>query len=531
MRKILVCALVLMLALAPVTSLADKAAAIAEKRITYSIQADPVTMDPSINNVSPGTTVTAQLFAGLFKYSETGLEVIPDLAKGYEVSEDGLTYTITIKDEAKFSDGTPITADDVYYSYIRCLDPVVASTLCTDLRPIKNADAFNTGKAKKEDVGIKVVDEKTIAFTLENVTPWFLSQSGMYAIVKANINEENPDWIKDPSTFVSSGPFRLTGIKPLEKYSMEKNPYYYMADEMEVDFLDIVIIEAQETELTAYNNDEICAADNLNADAKTQYKDSSEYFITPRLGIQYCDFNCELPEFQDVRVRQAFAMAIDRQWILTNILQTAEKPLYGFVPYSQPSLTDPDKSYRDVAGDLFKEDVAKAKELLAEAGYPNGEGFPTFKLVVRNTQADFAQALQALWAQNLGVKCDIVTYEASSTYWSELEAGNFGVDRSGYSVGFIDPGANLIIWMTGGNAFENNWDDPVFDEMMAKANATLDVAEREKLLIAAETYLVEQMPAFPVYSYQDDYLVKPYITNLVKGPAGSLSFEYAKFAE
>ncbi|MDR1569193.1 MAG: peptide ABC transporter substrate-binding protein [Oscillospiraceae bacterium] len=533
MKRLLACLLTLTLLVVSAAALADESTAKSEKRIIFSIQADPVTLDPTINNVSPGTTITAQLFGGLFKYAKSGSELIPDLAEGYTISEDGLTYFVTLKENAKFSDGSAITAQDVYYSYLRCLDPLVGSTLTTDLRPIKNADAYNKGEVAKEDVGIQVIDDRTIAFTVEVVTPWFLSQSGGYKIVKANIAEDNPDWLKSPETIICSGPFLITSIEPKAKYALAKNPYYYRAEEMAVEAVDIVIIEAAEAELTAYANGEIDVADNLNADATLQYKDTPEFFITPRLGIQYCDFNCELPQFTDARVRKALAMAIDRQWILTNILQTTQPPVFGFVPNSQPSLTDPSKSYREVAGDLFKEDIEEAKRLLAEAGYPNGEGFPSFQVVVRSTaeQVDLAQALQALWQQNLGINCEIVTYEASSTYWSELAEGNFGVDRSGYTVGYLDPGANLLIWTTGGNAFENRWDDPAFDEIIAKANAELDPALREQLIIEAETYLVEQMPGFPVYSYDDSYLVKPYILDLLKPAAGRIGFEYATFAD
>jgi oligopeptide transport system substrate-binding protein len=207
------------------------------------------------------------------------------------------------------------------------------------------------------------------------------------------------------------------------------------------------------------------------------------------------------------------------------------------VPHSQPSITDPTKTYREVAGDLFAENVEEAQKLMAEAGYPGGAGFPEVELVVRATeeQKNFAQALQSLWQENLGVTVTIRTVEASSTYWSELAAGQFGIDRSGYTVGYLDPSANLVIWKSGGNAFENQWPDDEgrteFNAMMDKANALLDPAEREAALIEAEKYLVEMMPGFPVYSYNVSYLVKPYIVGLTRGVTGAISWEYASFAE
>lgn len=538
MKRIFAAIIALCLLVAPCASLADEARAKSEHVITTAISADPVTLDVALNNVQPGNGVTRALFGGLYKWDQTGTNVVPCYAEGYTISEDGLTYTFTMKDDIFFSDGTPMDASDVYYSYMYVLAPTTASTLTTDLWSIKNAEAYVTGAVTDPaEVGIKLIDEKTIEFTLETQAGWFVTQSGTLAIVKEGIYEENPTWWKEASTYVCSGPFMLDSFNPLEVYHLKKNPYYPSAADMQIEGLDFVIIEAAETELTAYRNEEIDVSMNLSIDAVNEYKGSDEYFTVDRPGIQYCDFNCQLPEFKDPRVRRAFAMSIDREWILESILETDQKALYGFVPHSQPSITDPEKSYRDVAGDLFAEDVEAAQALMAEAGYPNGEGFPTVELVVRATeeQRNFAQALQSLWQENLGVTVEIRTVEASSTYWSELADGQFSIDRSGYTVGYLDPSANLVIWKSGGNAFENQWPDDEgrteFNAMMEAANRLVDSAEREAALIEAEKYLVEMMPGFPVYSYNTAYLIKPYIQNLVRGSVGGTAWEYATFAE
>lgn len=540
MKKILVAMLTLCLFVAPMTGLADEAKAKSEHIVTTAISADVVTLDVMLNNSQPGTTVTKALFGGLYKYDQSGTQAVPCYAESYELSDDQLVYTFKMKDGIAFSDGTPMDANDVYYSYMYVLAPSTGSTLTTDLWAVKNAKAYATGEVTDpEQVGIKLIDDKTIEFTLDAPTPWFITATAVsYPIVKKGIYEENAQWWKDAATYVCSGPFVLESYTPLASYILRKNPHYPDADKMEIEGLDIMIIETQETQLTAYRNGEIDAFfDVTSIDALSEYANSDEFFTVDRLGIMYCDFNCRLEEFKDVRVRTAFAIAIDRQWILESILESSQKPVYGFVPHSQPSLGDPTKTYREVAGDLFEEDVARAQQLMAEAGYPNGEGFPTVELVVRATeeQKNLAQALQSLWQENLGVTVEIRTVEAGSTYWAELAEGKFSIDRSGYTVNYLDPSANLLIWKTGGNAFENQWPDDEgrteFNDMMTAANAIIDPAAREAALIECEKYLVEMMPGFPAYSYNVVYLVKPYVQNLHKTVTNLTTWEYATFAQ
>ena len=522
-------ALVLTAALFAVPAMAEG------KTIIAAIEGDPQQMDPTLNSYSRSSKVLQNLFKGLYKLDADGATYVPAMAESCEVSEDGLTYTFTLRDGLKWSDGSDLTAYDFEYSWLRVLDPEIGSKCVSDLWLIENAQAYYNGECAVEDVGIKAEDEKTFVVRLNAPTPWFLSliaTSSFLPVSKANV-EANPNWTSDVSTYVSNGPFMLKEYSSLNRLVLVKNPYYYMADDVKIDEVDFVIIEDATTELTAYNNGEInigFLSNTISSDGLIQYKDSDEFHEQGKIGIQYCDFNTQLPEFSDSRVRRAFAMAIDRQAML-DALGVIEKPVYGFVPYAQPSLTDSSKSYRDVAGDMFAEDVAAAQALMAEAGYPNGEGFPAVELVVKNDtqQKLMAQILGEFWKANLGVDYTITTYE-SSVYWGELDAGHFSVDRNGYTCDFVDPSANLKIFVTGSNAYENGWDDETYDQLYADAMAKTDAAEREAGLIAAEQYLTEQMPAMPVYSFEMFYLVKPGITGVVCNAIGHMFFEYADIA-
>lgn len=526
MKKLLALLLCLMLAAIPAISLADSS----EAKIVYAISDDPEQMDPTLNSYSRSSMVLQQLFRGLYKTGPDG-STIPALAEGYTVSDDGLTYTFTLRDGCKWSDGSDLTMQDFYYSWMRVMNPDTASKTVSSMWVIKNAKAYYNHECTAEEVGVNLIDDKTIAVTLESPAPWFVSLTATTAFmpVKQSVVEGNDSWTKTADTYVCNGPFMPVEFKTKERLILTKNPNYIDADTVKIDTVEFVVIEAAETELAAYQNGEINVADNLSANAMQTYKDTDEYYNVDRIGIRYMDFNTEHAPFDNKLVRQAFAMSIDRQLLIDRILETSESAVLGFVPKAQPSLSDSTKSYREVAGDMFSEDVAKAQELLAEAGYPNGEGIGTIQLVVSASTAnkDLAQALQSMWKTNLNVNIEIVTYE-SKVYWTELDNGNFDIDLNGYTCDYLDPSANLMIFTTGSNAYENRWDDATYDEMVNSSMLELDQSKREQLLIEAEKYLVDQMPVCPILSFNDDYLVKPNITGVVKNYIGHICFEYAE---
>lgn len=524
----------LLLVLALIAGLCVMQAGFAEEKkvVKYSIADDPQQMDPTLNTYSRSSIVLQNLFQGLYKLGPDGVSFVPACAESYTVSEDGMTYTFTLKKGLKWSDGSDLTAKDFEYSWKRVLNPAVASGSASDLWVLKNGKEYNEGAATADDVGVKAVDETTLEVQTAYYAPWFVSLTAttVFFPVKQSIVEAAGDpWTKNVSTYVSNGPFMLTEYSSLNKLVMSKNPYYYDKDAVQIDEVIYYIIADASAVLVAYDNGELNVADDLSADARKEYAGTEQHVPKDRIGIQYWDFNCKLPEFSDPRVRQAFSYAIDRKAVLTAVNLTSETPVYGFVPSSQPSLTA-NGSYRSVAGDMFAEDVAKAQALLAEAGYPGGAGFPVVNIVCQNNdeQKLMAQILGEMWKTNLGIQYTITTYE-SSTYWDELANGNFSVGRNGFTTDYMDPSSNLKVWVSGSNCSENGWDDPVYDKMVADASLILDPAEREAALIAAEKYICEQMPGMPMYTMVDDYLVKPELKGVIKNAIGHIYFEYAKF--
>ena len=530
MKKLL--SLVLMAALLLSCVAFTASAEATEAVISYSITDDPQQMDPTLNSYARSSVVLQNLFVGLYKLGPDGETYIPACATDYTVSDDGLTYTFTIREGLKWSDGTDLNANDFEYSWKRVLDPELASPTCSDLWVIENGKEYSNGECSADEVGVKALDDYTLEVKLDYLAPWFpsLTATTCYFPVQKATVEANENWTASVDTYVSNGPFKLVEYSSLDKLVYEKNEYYFDAENVQIDKVIYYIIADSTAELTAYEQGTLNVMDDLDASSRDKYGATDEYYMQSKVGIQYWDFNCQLPEFADNRVRKAFAMAIPRQTVLDACQLTAEQPVYGFIPTSQPSLTG-GESYRADTGDLFTEDQEAAKALFDEAtagaDYMVDGKFPTVKIVCQNSdeQKTAAQVLGDIWASVLGIEYEIWTPEQG--YWDELANGNFSVGRNGYTCDYLDPSANLKIWVTGSNCSENGWDDPVYDEMVNAASQIVDGAEREAALQEAEAYLVDQMPGMPMYTMVDDYLVKSNVKGVIKNKIGHIFFEYA----
>ncbi|WP_243354813.1 peptide ABC transporter substrate-binding protein [Bacillus litorisediminis] len=500
-----------------------------EKKIIYALPDEPETLDPTLNVYSRSSVVMQNLFRGLYTIGPEGVPV-PSLAAETIVDESGTKYTFKIHEDAKWSDGKPVTAHDFEYSWKRVLNPDVASGAAFDLYYLKNGLAYNEGKVSADEVGVKAIDDHTLEVELENPTPYFLNLlcATSYYPVRQDVVEGEEEWTKSPETYLVTGPFTLEEIKPKEKYVLKKNPNYLNADNVKLDTLEIVFIEAPEAELAAYMNGEIDVSDNLSAEAMAQYKDSPEYTVSPRIGTYYFDINVTKEPFDDPRVRKAFGISINRQQIIENVMQSTEKPAYGFVPYGMPHGVETDKEYRDVVGNLFEEDVEEAKQLLAEAGYPNGEGLPEIELLTMASQSDkdIAQAIQSMWKENLGVDVSIRTME-SKVYWDELSNGNFMIARDGWTGDYLDPMTNLTLFESVNTADDTRWVNEEYDALLQENREILDQEKRMDNYAKAEKILMDEMSVIPLYFYEDSFLVKPHVKGVVKNYIGHTYFEYA----
>ncbi len=505
----------------------------AGKVLNYAMPSEPETLDPTMNNYSMSSNVLQNLFCGLFQLEADGT-LNNALCDTYEVSEDGRVYTFTLKEGLKWSDGSALTAGDFVYAWKRVLNPETASPASWELYYIQGAEEYNTSNGPAEDVAVKALDDRTLEVTLKAPTPYFLylTASTNFFPVKQEAVEGEEVWTKSADTYVCNGPFMLSEINPQSSYVLVKNPNYYAADTVKLDGVNVVFIESPEAALSAYNSGEIDAmGDSLVAtQAIQQYGDSDELFSYDLIGTRYYDINCSKDYLSDARVRRALSMAIDRQTICDSVVPTKPKPAYGYVPYGIP-YEGSDEDFRTTVGDLVTEDPEAARELLAEAGYPGGEGLPVLTLMVTNSQEnkDTAQVIQAMWKENLGVQCEIVTYE-DKVYWDEHAAGNFDVAFDGWTGDYLDPDTNLNCFTQERTQDESRWSGEKaleYDAMIEECRNLADNAKRMEIFAQAEKLLMEEMPIMPLYYRSSQLLVKPNITGLEKNVIGHTLFRNA----
>lgn len=501
-------------------------------KIVYSMSVEPESLDPGTNIYARGSLVMQNLFNGLFKTDAKG-ETVPALAESLTSDEAGLIYTVKLKPNLKWSDGSPLTAKDFEYAWKRALKPELASRVAYEFFYIKNAEKYNKGEIGEESVGVKATDDMTLMIELENPTPYFkdLLASPTYFPVKKDVAEKE-GWSKSAETYVSSGPFMVKELKTKEKYVLVKNPNYYDAANVKLDTIEIVFIESPETELGAFMNKEIDVAENLNVDAKTKYKGTPELISSPRIGFYYFDMNTAKAPMNDAKVRKALAMAIDRNLIITKILNGSNKPALAFVPNGIPYGTDGTKDYRDVVGDMYKEDKDEARKLLAEAGFPEGQGFPTLRFITSTSQTnkDIAQAMQEMWKKELNIQSEIVTFE-SKVYWGEMHSGNFDIGYDGWGGGYRDPMTMLEIFRSENNVKNNRWVNAEFDRLLGENKTLNDQAKRMENFAAAERLLAEDMPIMPLYYYEGLYLVNPRVKGIYKNAFGHTIFANAEIVK
>jgi len=500
--------------------------------LVHNMAAEPESLDPAKIDGIPGATAIYQLFEGLTRMTEDGLE--PAAAESWEVSPDGLTYTFHLRDGIKWSNGDPVTAHDFEYAWKRALAPETGSEYAYQLYYIKNGEAYNAREINDPDeVGVKALDEKTLEVTLESPAPYFLNLTSFYTLfpVHKETVEANPDWANAPETYVNNGPFNLTNWEHHSKLELVKSDTYWDAENVKLDKLVLTMVGEESTYLTMWENGEIDTIEEPPLADMDRLKAEGKLTIKPYLGIYYYIFNTEKEPFDDPKVRKALALAIDRKQIVDKVTKGGQMPALALVPGGIPD-AEPGSDFREVGGDLFEEDAETARQLLAEAGYPNGEGLPEITILynTRETNKIIAEAIQEMWKTNLGIEKVKLMNQEWQIYLDSLDQGDFHVARVAWTGDYADPMTFIDLFVTNGSENDGGWSNDRYDELVQTAKSTGDQEVRMKAMHEAEEILMEEMAIMPVFFYTLPVCEQENVRGVYWDPLGPPHFKYAWIA-
>ena len=490
------------------------------KEIVFNLGSEPQTLDPALSHALNSLNVVENAFEGLVR---VGMDSKPEpgCAEVWEVSEDGLSWTFHLREDLKWSDGKPLTAGDFRYGFMRVLDPSVAAPYANFAYFIKNGAAFFKGEARAEDVGLAVVDDRTLRIDLEYKFPLTLEYLAfpVFRPGRRDVVEADPrGWAAKPETLTCNGPFKLESWRRGEggELVLARNPHYYGAEGVRLDRVRMVFISDRNTALAAFKSGRLDYLDGLPPQMAPQLLASGEARTLPSMGTEFCRFNTTRPPFNDPRVRRAFTLAIDRRAIVEKLLQGGQRPAVGLVPYVVPG-GGADKDFRAEGGPFLPEtaDLEEARRLLAEAGYPEGKGFPkiAYKYNSSSNNKLLAEALQGMWKSALGVEVELFNEEWKVFVVSRREI-NFDIARSSWVMDFLD--ASNVLEIFTGDSHQNytGYGNPAYDERIAGASREMDPGKRADMLHEAERILMEDLPVAPIYFYATAVMQSPRVRGI-----------------
>ena len=521
------------LALAAVLCLMGTGAA-AEKEIVFNLAVEPKTIDPVQNESVDGSDVIMNIFEGLVR---VGPDAKPEAgsAEKWDVSEDGLTWTFHLRPGLKWSDGEPLTAGHFKHGFMRLINAESAAPYSYMGFFIKNAEAFFNGKAKAEEVGINVVDDATLQIVLEEKNPLILEylSFGNFAPARPEVVDKDPRGWAAKDDFPCNGPFMITEWKHNSEMTLVKNPNYWEADKVKLDKIRMTMIVDSNTALAATKAGKIDFNKQLPPQMTPQLIKSGEAKVAPTLGTSFSVFNVTRAPFDNPLVRRAFTLAVDRTVMAEKVAMGGQKPAVAFIPYGIPGV-ETEKDFRAEGGDFLPDraDVEQAKKLLAEAGYPDGKDFPKVQCKYNSNLGNkaIAEALQAMWRQNLGVEVELYN-EEWKVFINTRNKKDFDIARHGYLVDFFDAGSLLELWQTGVPENVAGYANDEYDALIKDSLKQMDRAKRIEDMHKAEQILMREMPVCPLYFYTTPSMQSARVKGIYHSPRNWVFFRGAEVVE
>ena len=517
------------------------------KILTVEEGPDVETIDPALNQSADGANYITMISDNLLRIDKDG-KIAPSMAEKYEVSDDGLTWTFHLRDGLKWSDGSDFTANDFVYSWQRMVDPEVAAPYAETMLGMvegykdaignPDADGNTTTTPDRTKLKVEAPDDKTFVVHMSHPTPYFdrLATFAALSPVKKDVVEANPDgWSLDPKTYVSTGPFKLTEWKQGSHILVTKNEYYWNKDAVKLDGIKCLLMQDQNAAFSAYESGDALMIKDYPVQEVTTIQKRPDYKSSPKLGISYIDVNNDLDEFKDPKVREALSLALDRKYMADTITAGINSPAKGFIP---DGVVDWDGSAwadnitdKSVYYDNFDANLAKAKELLKEAGHENGAGLPTMSYTTNDAgfNKKVAEYLQQAWKE-LGINVEVNIVEWKS-FIPQRRSGNYQIARDGWVMDYNDP-SNLLecAYSTNGNN-SSRYKNPEYDALLDKAAHETDAKTRFGYFHQAEELLLKDAGVIPLMYQNETYLQKDNIKDSFYTSDGIWHFEYADIAE
>lgn len=486
---------------------------------------EPRTLDKDAVTDSTGTAIMDALFDPLVAYDPETKQYEPVACERWEVSEDGLVYTFHLLKDARWSNGDPVVAADWEAGFQRALRPEISTPYMQVFTGIINALEYNSGEAEWADVGIKTDGEHKLVVTFQTPKLSFigrLSQSCFFPFHRPSAGPFGAETSLDTAYYrstelVGNGAFKLEKWVQDEVVIVARNPYYVFGDEIHLEKISYLPIGSLDTELRAFDTNKLHRTNsvppqklNLFRTERTDVLREDDLF-----GTYFFNLNVERPPLDDPRVRRALALTVDRYEITNFVTNGGQPSATSFIP-------DGLAGYTGATG--YEENIEEAQRLLAEAGFPGGEGFPQLTLIYNTLEShrSIAQAVQEMWRTHLGIEIALLNQEWK-VFLQTIQDGDYDISRSGW-VGGTDPEGYLDLFNSESGNNRSNYSNPAFDALFLEASQQIDPQRRMELFREAEAIIVRDMPVIPIYHYLEFYLLRPEVQNWRNNPAMDLIF-------
>ena len=500
----------------------------ADKTLNLSITSEPPSLNPQKATDSTSGAIVKNVFEGLTRVDSDG-KVQNAAAEDVKVSDDKLTYTFTLRD-AKWTNGDPVVAGDFAYAWKWALDAKNASEYASILYPIKGAQAYNEGKGKVEDLGIKVVDDKTLEVTLENPTPYFLELTAFYTYMPVNekVVSENDNWFAEAGdAYVTNGPFTLDEWKHNDSITMKKNEDYWDKDNVALSTVNVKMIESEATanrEFDSGNLDYLGSPYNVvSLDKMNTYKDKGILNSEPYAAVYEYKLNTKEGPTKNVNIRKALAMSIDREGLIKNVLKGGQTPALADVPVAIEGYENDNNLFEGNNTDEAKKYLEKG---LKELGLKDASDLKiAISINTSEAHAAVAQFIQEGWKKNLGIETTIDNAEWQ-VFLDKVSALDYQVGRMGWIADYNDAYTFLERYDTAKNGNnDTGWENKEYKELMAKAMKETDEAKRTEFLKDGQKILMDEMPVIPIYFYSNEYVAQDYVKNMGPDKLGNVNLK------